>query len=443
MTDNTRAPTPRRRREVFGYCMFDFANSSYTTLISTVAYSVYFRQAVVGAQDQRGDLLWSVAQVTAHAMLILTSPILGALADFSGRKKRFLLLATVQTVCACALLALVGPGDVALGMLLLVIGMVGFEGGYVFYNAFLPEVSEPTTIGRISGLSWGTGFIGGLLALVACLPYLSRPLTRSGDEGLDPAAVSDYRISFVIVALFFALFSVPTFAFLRERPAAVRVGSSWAYVTAGLRRVGQTLAHLRQYRETAKFVLATLFFYGGIETVIKFSAIYAAVTFGIDGQKLVVLFIFMNVIAVPGTVLAGYVADWLGGKRALVITLVSWIVLLFFGAVAQSALAFWIMASGVSILTGSTQAISRSYMALISPRSRESEFFGFYILCSKVGAIFSLLLFGVVSGWTGNQRVAVLSILPFFAVGLVLLGWVHDARARRAAVAGGGPTGSR
>jgi UMF1 family MFS transporter len=429
-----------RRREVFGYCMFDFANSSYTTLISTVAYSVYFRQAVVGAHDPRGDFLWSVAQVMAYLILIASAPVFGALADYSGRKKRFLLMTTIQTVAACALLAMVGPGDVALGMILLIVGMVGFEGGYVFYNAFLPEVSTPETIGRVSGWSWGMGFIGGLIALVACMSFLARPLLGSETGALDPEAVGGYRISFVIVAAFFAVFAVPTFLFLRERAAPRSLASPWEYVTAGFRRVADTISHLRRYRETAKYVASTLFFYGGIDTVIKFSAIYASVTFGIDGKELSVLFIFMNVIAVPGTLFAGYAADRIGGKRALTITLVAWIVLLIFGALAQSRITFWIMASGVAIGMGSTQAIGRSYMAQISPPSRESEFFGFYILCSKIGSIFSLLLFGLISSGSGNQRLAVLSVVPFFVVGLVLMLWIDDSRARQAAAAPGSAT---
>jgi UMF1 family MFS transporter len=413
--------------------MFDFANSSYTTLISTVAFAVYFRQAVVGADDPRADLLWSLASVAAHLILIVGSPVLGALADYSGRKKRFLLATTIQTVTACALLFFVAPGDVALGMALFVIGTVGFEGGYIFYNAFLPEVSTSRTIGRVSGLSWGTGFIGGLVALAACLPFLRRPLISPATNLLDPQSVLDYRISFVVVALFFALFSLPTFALLRERRAG-RTGMPWrSYATAGFRRVRDTLRQLRRYRETAKFVLAALFFYGGIETVIKFSAIYASVTFGIQGAELLLLFIVANITAVPGTLAAGYVADWLGGKKALVLTLIFWFLLLSVASQATSRTVFWLLTVGISIGVGSTQAIARSFMAQISPPSRESEFFGFYLLCNKIGSILSLLAFGVIAGTSGGQRGAVLAMLPFFAAGLGLTLWIDERRARVAA----------
>jgi UMF1 family MFS transporter len=428
--DEQRSP---RRREVFGYCMFDFANSSYTTLISTVAYSVYFRQAVVGATDPRGDLLWSAASVTAHVILILSSPVLGALADHSGRKKAFLLLTTVQTVIACALLFLVRPGDIWLGMLLFVVGMIGFEGGYIFYNAFLPEVSTPQTIGRVSGWSWGTGFIGGLVALVACLPLLRHPLIPEEGGGLDPVAVFNNRLSFLLVAVFFAVFSIPTFLFLRQRGPRRPLGSLKDYAATGFRRVSHTLQQLRRYRETAKFVAAAMFFYGGIETVIKFSGIYAAKTFGFQAQELLLLFIFANIVAVPGTLLAGYVADWIGGRRALIGTLILWIGLLWIGATATTRPVFWALTAGIAIGMGSTQAIGRSFMSQISPASRKSEFFGFYLLCNKLGSILSLSVFGGVSWLSGgNQRVAVLAMLPAFVIGLALLLWVNEARAHRA-----------
>jgi UMF1 family MFS transporter len=410
-----------RRREVFGYCMFDFANSSYTTLINTVAFAVYFRQVVVGTADGRGDLLWSVAHASANVLLILLAPVLGALADYSGRKKRFLLSTTLLTVSACALLYLVEPGDVLLGMLLCIFGTLGFESSYIFYNAFLPEVSTPRTIGRISGWSWGAGFIGGLVALAACLPLLRTPLLDPLTGSLDPGSTANYRLSFLVVAAFFALFAMPTFMFLRESGRARRLRSWQTLARAGFRRVGETLLHLRRYRETAKYFVAALFFYGGIETVIKFSAIYASVTFGIQGLELLYLFIFANIIAAPGTMLFGYVADWIGGKRALVLLLAIWIGLLFLGATAGSKQVFWLMTVGVAIGVGGTQAVGRSFMSQISPASRKSEFFGFYLLCSKAGSIIGVLLFGLVSALTGSQRAAVLAVLPFFAFALLLM----------------------
>ena len=211
MESETNAAKISRRKEIFGYCMFDFANSSYTTLISTVAFSRYFVFAVVGSANPNKDLYWSLAAAAGHVTMIVISPFLGSMADYSGRKKRFLLWTTVQTVVACALLSTVAPGAIWWAVVLFVIATVGFESGYIFYNAFLPEVSTPETIGRVSAWSWGTGFIGGLLALIACAPLISRPLIPEGGTALDPAAVTAWRWSFVLVAAFFALFSTFTF----------------------------------------------------------------------------------------------------------------------------------------------------------------------------------------------------------------------------------------
>jgi UMF1 family MFS transporter len=408
--------------------MFDFANSSYTILIATVAFSRYFRTAVVGVDDPRGDFLWGLAAAMAHVVLILISPLLGAIADRSGLKKRFLLVTTIQTVVATSLLYLVGPGSITLGMVLFIVATIGFEAGYIFYNAFLPEVSTPETVGRVSGWSWGTGFIGGLVALVACSPFLNRPLVDPSTGALDSQAVSDWRLSFVIVAVFFALFAIPTFMFLREqRPAGPRIAWS-SYAAVGLQRVRETLTHLRSHREAGKFVLAYMFFFGGIEAIIKFSAIYADVTFGIEAADLLFLFIVTNIIAAPGTVLAGYLADWIGAKRAIAVTLVGWILLMFWGAAATSITSFWVLAGGIAIGVGSTQAIGRSFMTRLAPRDRESEFFGYYIQAGRIGSILALPLFGWISSSTGNQRLAVLWLVPLFALGLLMTLIVKDSR---------------
>lgn len=427
------ATTPGRRRltrEILGWCAFDFANSSYTTLITTVAFSVYFREAIVGAGDPRGDWLWSLSGIAVNVVLILTSPVLGALADFSGRKKRFLAFTVVQTVVACALLGLAGPGDVAKGLLLYVVATVGFEGGYIFYNAFLHEIADEESSGRVSALAWGMGFLGGLVCLVACAPFIGKPLTDAAGA-LDAASAQGYRLAFVVVAGFFALFSIPTFLWLRESPAQGALTSGWDYVTIGFRRVGDTLRHLKRYRETAKYVLGYVFFFGGVNVVIKFSAIFASRSFGIKGSALVLLFIFTNVVAVPGTLAAGWIADRIGQKRALALTLLLWIGVALTGAFATGKAMFWVMASGAAIGMGSTQSIARAFMSRLAPADRETEFFGFYVLAGQLGSILSFLVFGLVSSGSGDQRLAVLWTVPFFAVGLLLTLWIDEVRAAR------------
>ena len=419
-------PAPRRR-EVAAWCLFDFANSSYTTLIITVAYSVFFREAVVGAEDNRGDQLWGIANFLAMAVVALSSPFLGAVADASGWKKRFLIALTLQTVAATALLATVGPGQVARGMVLYVIATIGFEAGYVFYNAFLPEVSTPATIGRVSGWAWAVGYAGGLLALIVCRPFTAGDL-RGTDGSLDVEVVRGFQTSFLIVAAFFLVFALPAFLWLREPRTAAGPRSWTAMARAGVSRVRDTLGHLRQYRDAARFVLASLFFTDGISTIISFSAIYATVSFDFSGADLISLFLVLNVIAFPGAVAGGWLADRIGARTTIILSLVLWTAVVLVGAAATNRAMFWAMAVGAAIGMGSTQAVGRSLMAQLTPPERESEFFGFYVLSGKFASMFGPLLFGFISYRTGSQRLAVLSLAPLFIVGLLLMFSVRAGR---------------
>jgi UMF1 family MFS transporter len=417
------------RKDVLAWCLFDFANSSYTTVITTVAFSVYFRDAIVGRDDPRGDFLWGLSGVLVCVAVILASPVLGALADHSGRKKRWLAWTVAQTVAATAAFVLLGPGDVGLAVFLYVVATVGFEGGYVFYNAFLPEISTSRNAGRISALAWGCGFVGGVASLLACIPFLKRPLL-SASGALQGDAVAGFRLSFVVVALFFAVFAAPTLLILRDRPAHAVLHRPADYLRVGFRRVRSTLTHLRLLPHTALYVLAYVCFFGGVNTVIKFSGLFATQTFGLSPAELVKLILVSNLIAVPGTLAAGWLADRIGLKWGLCATLVLWIGVAALGVWGQARWTLWVLAGGAGIGMGSTQSIGRALMAELTPPSREAEFFGFYTLAGQVGSIVAIFLFGTISSGSGDQRLAVLWTLPFFVAGLVLLLLVRPGRGR-------------
>jgi len=417
--------SPRFR--TVAWCLFDFANSAYTTLIVTVAYAVYFRDVVVNAKDNRGDELWGTATFISMAMVALASPIVGALADFSGRKRTFLIVSTLMTIAATVVLFFVGPGDLALGMAMFIIGNFGFEVGYVFYNAFLPDVSTPETVGRVSGWGWATGYVGGLVCLMACRPLISHSY-KTPTGALDPAGISSYQWSFLLVAGFYLVFALPAF-FLPESPAQGQARALTEYIGIGFRRVGDTLGHLKHYKETAKFILGSLFFTDGITTVIGFAGIYATTTIGFTNDELVWLFLVLNIAAFPGSLGAGYLADWIGPKRTLIATLVLWLFVVISAGMATSKAAFWGVAVGAAIGMGSTQAVGRSFMAQITPPSRSAEFFGFYVLSGKFASMFGPLIFGFMSSHTGSQRIAVLSLLPLFLLGLGYMIAINEQRA--------------
>jgi UMF1 family MFS transporter len=423
---------PLPRRATAAWCLFDFANSSYTTIIITVAFSVYFREVVVNARDNSGDRLWGVSNFIAMASVALISPVIGAVADYSGRKKLFLILTTLVTVGASALLSLAGPGDLALAMLLYIAGTIAFEMGYAFYNAFLPDVSTPATAGRISGWGWAVGYIGGLICTLACQPLISRPL-RDGSGALAPEGIRGYQSAFIVVAVFYIVFAMPAFLWLRESPPLGRLKGTAAYVRAGFSRVRETLGHLRRYRDAARFILASMFFNDGITTVISFAGIYAITTMGFSTAEMVTLFLVLNLVAFPGSLVAGYLGDAIGARRTLAGTLVLWMVTVLVGCLATTKAVFWAMAAGAALGVGSTQAVGRAFMSQITPPSRESEFFGFYVLSGKLGSMFGPLTFGVISHYSGSQRLAIVSLLPFFLVGLLLMLSIDERRARTAA----------
>jgi UMF1 family MFS transporter len=416
----------RSRRATAAWCLFDFANSAYTTVIITVAFAVYFRQVVVQASDNRGDQLWGVANFIAMLAVAAASPLLGACADFSGRKKLLLAAMTLLSIGATALMYFIGPGDVIPAMVLFILGTFGFEAGYVFYNAFLPDVAAPESVGRISGWGWGVGYVGGLLCLLLAKPLLDKPLSNA--EG-----VAAYQLSYLLVAAWFLVFALPAFLWLRESEPQGRLAGWRDYASAGFHRVGETLSQLRRYRETAKYILASLLFTDGITTVVSFAGIYATTTMGFSNREMVLLFLVLNILALPGSVAAGYLADWIGPKRTIVMTLLLWVGVVVTGCLAMSKAAFWVMASGAAAGMGSTQAVGRSFMAQISPPERESEFFGFYVLSGKFASMFGPLVFGSISRWSGSQRLAVLSLLPFFVAGLALMLWIDEKRAMRVA----------
>ncbi len=325
------------------------------------------------------------------------------------------------------------PGDIALAMALFIVGLVAFEMGYVFYNSFLPEVSTPETVGRVSGWGWGVGYVGGLLCMLVCVPWIRQPLQDDGGN-LLPAGIAAYQTSFVLVAAFYLVFALPAFLWLRASPPQGRVPGWTAYPAIGFRRVRETLSHLSRYRETAKFILASLFFNDGITTVIAFASIYATTTMGFSNQEVVWLILVLNLVALPGSLAAGYLADAAGAKRTIVLTLALWMAVVMLGYLATSKLLFWIMAGGAALALGATQAVGRSFMSQITPPARQSEFFGFYALSGKFGSMFGPFLFGAISHRTGNQRLAMLSLLPFFLAGLVLMLSINERRAGEAAM---------
>jgi UMF1 family MFS transporter len=425
---------PVTRKEILGWCMYDVADSAFTTVIVTAIYAPYFSKIVVGDPPDpnvlwglKGDFLWGLAASISEIIVALLAPVLGAIADFSGSRKKFLAACAVTITFFTASLYFVGPGMALMGLVLYIIANIGFAGGGVFIDSFLPGISNESNAGRISGMKWAFGYTSGLVATALCLPLAGNVV-----ENPTPEQLSLARLIPVIVAVYYAVMVIPTFLFLRDRSVAKPLPKGDNYLTVGFRQLRHTLKQIRRYRELFKLLVAFLVYNDGVVTVIYFAALYATDTIGFTTEDVVKMFIAMNVIAALGAFSFGYIADRIGQKRTIFISLGIWtaaVVLAYFSTTKQS---FYVVATLAGVGMGSTQSVSRSLLALFTPKENAAEFFGFLGIAGKALAFLGPIIFGTVSQMTGSQRPAILSIGIFFVAGMVLLSLVDEKRGKEA-----------
>lgn len=417
---------PVTRKEIFGWCMYDAADSAFTTVIITAFYAPFFSKVIVGDSTQ-GAFLWGIALSASEIVVALLAPILGAIADFSGSRKKFLAVCSLIIIFFTGALWLARPGTVALAMTLFVFANVGFAGGGVFIDSFLPGISNASNAGRISGIKWGIGYLSGLVAVV---------LAGSFAKGIDtptPELVAEARLIPVVVAVYYAVMVIPTFLFLRDRSVPQPLPPGENYVTAGFKQLRRTFKHIRRYRELVKLLIAFLVYNDGIVTVIGFAAIYAVDTVGFTSGDILTMFVALNVVAAAGAFTFGRLADWIGQKRTIFISLTIWIVAIVLIYVARDKRTFWVAATLVGIGMGSAQSVTRSLLALFTPQKNAAEFFGFLGIAGKALAFLGPLVFGVIAKSTGSQRPALLAIGSFFVIGIILLTFVDEQRGKEAA----------
>ncbi|HEY8461384.1 MAG TPA: MFS transporter [Blastocatellia bacterium] len=425
--ESTSQRPPVTKKEIFGWCMYDVADSAFTTVIVTALYAIYFGTVVVGDVG-RADYLWALGASISEVIVAVLAPILGAIADFSGSRKKFLGVCALTIIFFTAALWFVGPGMVTLGLGLYIVANVGFAGGGVFIDSFLPGISNKSNAGRLSGLKWAMGYASGLVALFLCVPLANYIKPNPTDFELSRA-----RLIPVIVAVYYAVAVIPTFLFLRDRSVKQPLPPNENYLTVGFRQLRRTLSHIRQYQDLFRLLIAFLVYNDGIVTVIYFAARYAKETIGFEPGDIVILLIVNNVVAALGAFSFGFIADRIGQKRTIYITLVIWILAVTIAYFARSKSAFYVASALVGIGIGSSQSVTRSLLALFTPKENASEFFGFLGIAGKALAFLGPLVFGMVSRTTGSQRPAILSVGAFFIVGMILLSFVNEARGKAAA----------
>lgn len=408
--------------------MYDFANSGYTTVVITAIFNAYFVAVVAGNQPW-ATFAWTATLAVSYAAIMCSAPLIGAYADAYAAKKKLLALTTIGCVVATALLVFAGPGSLWLTVFLIVISNFFFGSGENLIAAFLPELARGPSLGKVSGWGWSLGYIGGLMSLGACLAYVSWA------QGQGQQAVDFVPVTMLITAALFALSSLPTFLFLKERAVPQPHLQGRNMVQESLGRLAQTLRHAKDYRDLRRFLVCTVFYQAGIQTVITLAAIYAQQAMHFTTQQTILLIVVVNITAAIGAFLFGHLQDRIGHTRTIALTLCGWIIMAGMAWAAQGPGLFWAAANLAGICMGSSQSAGRALVGLLSPASRRAEFFGLWGLAVKLSSILGPLTYGAVSWMTqGNHRLAILVTASYFVAGLAILSGVDVERGRGAAL---------
>jgi UMF1 family MFS transporter len=417
-----------RKREVFGWAMYDFANSGYTTVVLTAVFAAYFVGAVAGGAAW-ATFVWTLALSVSHALVMFTMPALGAWADRHGAKKRLLLLSTIGCVLATAGLASVGPGAVWLAVGLVILSNVCFAWGESLIAAFLPELARPAAMGRVSGWGWSFGYLGGMLALGLSLAYVLWA------QAQGQKAAQFVPVTMLITAVIFALAASVSLSLLGERAQPnPNVGANG--VRDSLRQLRRTFDNAKRYTDYMWLLACAVAYQGGVAVAITLAAIYAEQVIGFVQQETMLLIFVLNVAAAIGAFAFGYWQDRLGHKLALGITLVGWMATCIIAALTTTKGGFWYAAAIAGLCMGSSQSSGRAMAGLFAPPAQLAEFYGLWTFATRLASIIGPLSYGAITWMTdGNQRLAIGFTAVLFLVGLVLLQPVNMARGRAAALA--------
>lgn len=408
---------PAPRGGILSWALFDFANTAFYVIVLTVGYPTYFRSVVAGSSDQ-ADFLWGLSFSISMAVVALLAPVLGAVADSGIGKKRFLAFFTGMCIAATGLLYFIESPMILQGMALLIVANIGFEAGLVFYDAFLPEITTTRHYGRVSGYGFSMGYVGSLVTLGIAFPLYA--------GGFEAGNLANIRVSFVIAAALFALFALPLFLVLKERREAGHF--TGRMIRTGFARVSATIRELSAYSNIGRFLVAYFLYIDAVNTIIIFSGIFALETLGMDLSEIVVFFAMVQTSAILGSAAFGRLADNIGQKRTLTLTLLLWMGIVIAAFLVEDVTMFYAVGILAGVALGSSQSVSRSLMSHLTPREKKTEFFGFYSFFGKAAAILGPVIFGYVASQT-NQRTAILSVGVLLLAGLVLLQRVRDPSA--------------
>ncbi|HLW27110.1 MAG TPA: MFS transporter [Kiloniellales bacterium] len=431
MAEATDLPAARERRGSSrraqgAWCLYDWANQGFPTIIETFIFATFFTQAVATSQVE-GTAQWGYTLSLAGICIVILSPIFGAIADQGGRRKPWLATFSGLSMAACALLWFTQPSPDYVLWALVCFGIAAttYELTLVFYNAMLTDVAPPGRIGRLSGWGWASGYAGGLVLLLLILFSFVQP--EEPLFGLDKDGAEHIRVSTLLVAGWWLVFGLPLFLFVPDRkstglPLKKAVGK-------GLRQLFETARNLRHYGNVARFLLARLLYNDGLNTVFAFGAIYAAGTFGMTFDQIVLFGIGLNVTAGLGAFAFAWINDIIGSKRTVQISLLAMMSIGIILVLLHSLFWFWVFGLLLGIFFGPAQAASRALMAELAPEGLEAEMFGLYALSGKAIAFLGPAVLAFVTGLFDSQRAGMASIVIFFLFGFLVLCSVKEQRA--------------
>ncbi len=446
-SDIGQSKSPLSRRWL--WYLYDVGNSAYAAVVILAIYAAYFKGHVVGGAE--GSRLWGLSVGIAMLVVALISPVLGVIADHTGKKKRLLIYFTALAITCTALLYFVQKGDILLGMVLFILAEIGYRGGQVFYNSLLPEVAERHEIGRVSGNGWAIGLLGGIVCLFIVLALVTM------NEGTWIV-----RFSLVITAVYFAVFAAPLFIWFREKNEDKKLLPGENIFSVAFQRLRNTFRGVKEHREFIKYIIAFLVYNDGILMAINFAAIFGAVMFGLDQQQIILFMILIQFTSVIGAYISGWIADKQSGKASLVIFLLLMIASVVGLFVVESVAGFYVIGGVAGLALSSVQAVSRAMVGSLAPQGRSAEFYGFFAVAGRTSSFIGPTIYGYVAAEAAlffeaqgdkasflwfrlleggapfaeqlGQRVAILPVILFLLVGLVLLLNVNEKRARQGAV---------
>jgi UMF1 family MFS transporter len=436
--------TKNDKKTIFGWCMYDWANSAYITTVGIAILPHYFSKVIMGENGVKiGNTVFSATSLWAYMVsgaaffVFLFAPVLGAISDFSSAKKKFLMFFAYMGSLSALLLYFCQSGDVSKTVIIFMISQIGFVGANIFYDAFLPQIASEDRLDWVSGKGFFFGYVGGGLQFAISLGLVAGHEMIGINQGLAA------RIAMTMAGLWWAGFSLLTVKHLREAEAVEQMPAAYrgkpkliAYTAIGLTRIFATARKVRRFKHLLLFLVAFMIYNDGIQTVINMATIYGTEELGFSTTVLMLTLLIIQMVAAVGVLVFSKLASRIGTKRAVMLSLVLWSGVVTYAYFLQTATEFFLLGVVVGIVLGGSQALSRSFYGSMIPEESSAEFYGFYSVFNKFSSIWGPLAFGLIRQITGSARLSIISLMIFFIVGLILLCFVNEEKAREAKLSG-------